>query len=104
MRLWVFDRSSAYSTDKFDAHKEPERFVQDISGYALMSDSELGLNTLIHRDGNFNYVVAEGQKIYLENEPVASQKAIVCRGTTYYRGRRSNLMDWEYVVKLAWGN
>lgn len=66
MRLWVFDRSGAYSSEKFDAHRNPEHFVQVIAGYALMSDSELGLNTFIHRDGNFKYVVAEGQKIYLQ--------------------------------------
>jgi hypothetical protein len=38
----------------------------------------------------------------LEDKPIASTKAIVCRGTTCYRGRRSDSMGWEYVVKFAW--
>jgi hypothetical protein len=44
MRLWVFDRSGSYNSEKFDIHKEPERFVKVIAGYAMMSDAELGLN------------------------------------------------------------
>ena len=45
MRLWVFDRSGPYNSKKFDIHKEPERFIMVIAGYALMTDAELGLNT-----------------------------------------------------------
>ncbi len=102
MRLWVFDRSGPYSSEKFDIHKEPERFVTVIAGYALMTDAELGLNTFIKRDGNGKYIVAQDVRIYLEDEPIASQKAIVCRGTTCYRGRRRDSTTWEYVVKFAW--
>jgi hypothetical protein len=47
MRLGVFDRSGPYSSEKFDIHKEPERFVKVIAGYTLMTDAELGLNTFI---------------------------------------------------------
>ncbi|EDN94548.1 hypothetical protein SS1G_10422 [Sclerotinia sclerotiorum 1980 UF-70] len=32
MRLWVFDRSGLYNSEKFDAHKEPERFIRVIAG------------------------------------------------------------------------
>jgi hypothetical protein len=102
MRLWMVDRSGAYSSEKFDIHKEPERFVKVIAGYALMSDAELGLNTFIKRDGNGKYIVARDVRISLEDKPIASTKAIVCRGTTCYRGRRLDSTDWEYVVKFAW--
>jgi hypothetical protein len=102
MRLWVFDRSSSYSSEKFDIHEEPERFVKVIASYALMTDAELGLNTFIKRDGNDKYIIARGVKIYLEDKPIASTKAIVCRGTTCYRGRRVGSTEWEYVVKFAW--
>ena len=47
MRLWVFDRSGVFSSEKFDINKEPERFVKVIAGYALMADAELGLNTFV---------------------------------------------------------
>ena len=101
MRLWVFDRSGPYSSEKFDIHKEPERFVQVIAGYALMTDAELGLNTFIRRDGD-TYIVAQGVRICLEDKPLACQKAIVCRGTACYRGRNKDPGGWEHVVKFAW--
>ncbi|KAH8812673.1 hypothetical protein F5884DRAFT_832286 [Xylogone sp. PMI_703] len=102
MRLWIFDRSGAYSSTKFDIHKEPERFVKVIAGYTLMADAELGLNTFIKHDGKNKYVIARDVKIYLENKPIASQRAVVCRGTACYRGRECNSEDWKYVVKFAW--
>jgi hypothetical protein len=84
MRLWVFDRSGPYNSEKFDIYKEPERFVKVLASYALMSDAELGLNTFIKRDGSNKYVVVPGARIALEDKPIASTKAIVCRGTTCY--------------------
>ncbi|KAJ2901648.1 uncharacterized protein MKZ38_001607 [Zalerion maritima] len=102
MRLWVFDRSGPYNSEKFDIHKEPGRFIKAIAGYALMTDAELGLNTFIKHDGNGKYIVARDVRISLEDKPIASTKAIVCRGTTCYRGRRSDSTEWEYVVKFAW--
>jgi hypothetical protein len=102
MRLWVFDRSGPYNSEKFDIHMEPERFVRVIAGYALITDAELGLNTFVKLDGNGRYIVARDVRISLEDQPIASTKAIVCRGTTCYRGRRPGSTDWEYVVKFAW--
>ncbi|KAL5354469.1 hypothetical protein ACLOAV_000558 [Pseudogymnoascus australis] len=100
MRLWVFDRSGPYSSEKFDIHKEPERFVRVITGYVLMTDAELGMNTFIRRDGN-KYIVAQGLRVCLEDKPLAWQRAIVCRGTACYRGNKDP-GGWEYVVKFAW--
>jgi len=57
MRLWVFDRSGPYNSEKFNIHKEPERFVKVLAGYAIMSDAELGLNTFIKRDRNGKYII-----------------------------------------------
>jgi hypothetical protein len=102
MRLWVFDRSGTYNSEKFDIHMELEQFIRVIAGYALMSDAELGLNTFIKRDGSSKYIVVPGARIALEDKPIASTKAIVCRGITCYRGMRSNSTGWEYVVKFAW--
>ncbi|KAH8586098.1 hypothetical protein B0O99DRAFT_529384, partial [Bisporella sp. PMI_857] len=98
----VFDRSGPYNSEKFDIHKKPERFVKAIASYALMTDAELRLNTFIKRDGNGKYIVAQGVRISLEDKPIASTKAIVCRGTACYRGKRSDSTEWEYVVKFAW--
>ncbi|OAF59713.1 hypothetical protein VC83_03925 [Pseudogymnoascus destructans] len=101
MRLWVFDRSGPYSSEKFDINKEPERFIQVIAGYALMTEAELGLNTFIRRDGD-KYIVAQGVRIWLEDKPLAWQRAIVCRGTACYRGRNKDPGRWDHVVKFAW--
>ncbi len=72
MRLWVFDRSGPYNSEKFDIHKEPERFIRVIAGYALMTHAELGLNTFIKHDGNGKYIVARDVRISLEEKPIAS--------------------------------
>jgi hypothetical protein len=71
------------ASDQFDIHKEPERFVKAIAGYALMSDAELGLNTFIKRDGSSKYIIVPRARIALEDKPIASIKAIVCKRTTY---------------------
>lgn len=63
MRLWMFDRSGPYNSENFDIHKEPERCIRVIAGYALMTDAELGLNTFIKRDVNSKYVVVHGVRI-----------------------------------------
>lgn len=57
MRLYVFDRSGPYNSKKFDIHKKPERFVKVLTGYAIMSDADLGVNTFIKRDGNGKYII-----------------------------------------------
>jgi hypothetical protein len=84
MRLWVFNRSGLYSSEKFDTYKEPERFVKVITGYTLITDTELGLNTFIKRDNNGRYIVIRDVRISLEDKLIASTKVIVCRGTTCY--------------------
>jgi hypothetical protein len=70
MRLWVFNRSGPYSSEKFDIYKELERFVRVITSYALMTNAELGLNTFIRRGGN-KYIVTQGVRISLEDKPLA---------------------------------
>jgi len=32
VELWVFDRSGPYSCEKFDLHKDPDRFIKVIIG------------------------------------------------------------------------
>jgi hypothetical protein len=86
----VFDRSSSYNSEKFDIYKEPERFIRVIARYILITDTELGLNIFVKHNSNSKYIIVRDMKISLEEKPIASTKAIVCRGTIYYRGRRSN--------------
>ena len=103
MELWVFDRSGPYSSGPFDIHEEPERFIKAITGYVMMSDEELGLDTLVERDGeNQSITVTEDvtgkeKRLQLELDPIAKQRAIVCRGTSCFRSK-----DQKHVVKFSW--
>jgi hypothetical protein len=108
VELWVFDRSGPYSCEKFDLRVDPDRFIKVIAGYAMMSDEELGLDTYIKKDKNSKYIMFKGEgmteeeMLYLEDKPIALQHAIICRGTTCYRAKRSGAKDWEFVVKFSW--
>ncbi|KAI9780023.1 MAG: hypothetical protein M1816_003194 [Peltula sp. TS41687] len=105
---WVLDRSGLYSGEKIDVRKDPNHFIRIMAGYALMSDDELGLNTYIKEDTVGKYILFRGDderkegKLYLEDRPIAFQRAIVCRGTTCYRAKRPNSESWEFVVKFSW--
>ena len=107
MELWIFDRSGPYSSKWFDIHQQPSRFIKIMAGYSLMSDDDLGLNTHLKEDKLDRYILFKGEAktedhLYLEDEPMASQRAIVCRGTTCYRAKREHSEQWEFVVKFAW--
>src|SRR5437667_8372563 len=85
VELWVFDRSGPYSCEKFDLHKDPDRFIKVMASYTMMSDEELGLNTYIKEDEHGKYIIFKGdgatesETLDLEDQPSAFQHAIVCR-------------------------
>ncbi len=89
----MFNRSGLYSSEKFNIYKEPEQFVKVITSYALIIDAELGLNTFIKRNSNSRYIITRDVRISLEDKLIALIKAIVCRGITCYRGRRSDSIE-----------
>jgi hypothetical protein len=66
------------------------------------------LNTYIKEDTHGKYMMFKAEsemeegKLYLEDEPIAFQHAIVCRGTTCYRAKRLGAEDWAFVVKFSW--
>ena len=103
MELWVFDRSGPYSSGEFDIHNEPMKFIKTITGYANMSDEELGLDTYIEQDGTDRVITIRadaprrGNRLRLEMLPFVKQRAIVCRGTTCFR-----TSDQEKVLKFSW--
>jgi len=108
MELWVFDRSGLYSSEQFDIHQDPHRFLTIMVGYTLMSDEELGLDTYIKTDKIGKYIEPKQdggkvyERLYLEDKPIASQRAIIYRGTACYRAKRKKVKHWEHVVKFAW--
>lgn len=110
METWVFDRSGPYSGATFDVHEEPEKFIQVMCGYLMMSDKELGLGTMTkEKDGKLFVtlpVQARGKKrkreLELDPNPIALQRAIVCRGTTCFLAKPPGAADCDRVVKFSW--
>ena len=109
METWVFDRSGPYSAKTFDVHEEPEKFVQIICGYVMMSDEELGLNTFTEQAAGKQFITlpANGpcgkkRKLELEPDPIAHQRAIVCRGTAVYGAKSPRAEKRQCVVKFSW--
>ena len=119
METWIFDRSGPYSAGRFDIHLEPERFIQVLCGYVMMSDEELGLDTLVENKGGKLSVMlstpsGKKRKLELESHPIAHQHAIVCRGTACYIAKAagaestrktrssSEAAELDCVVKFSW--
>ena len=103
MELHIFDRSGAYSAEPFDIHRDPERFIRAISGYCLMSDEELGIDTFVKRVKTKDFVIINDYKtkeerwLQIETNPIALQRAIVCHGTSCFL-----TTDHKNVVKFSW--
>ncbi|TFB07258.1 hypothetical protein CCMA1212_001248 [Trichoderma ghanense] len=110
MENWVYDRSGPYSGAAFDIHDQPEKFIQVMCGYLMMNDEELGLDTFItHKDHRlFAAMSAEPRtskrkrKLELDANPIAFQRAIVCRGTSCFRARDVGSTELDTVVKFSW--
>ena len=108
METWVFDRSGPYSGPVFDIHEEPERFIRVLAGYVMMDDAELGLDTFVKSAGGKPFITIRkggtrgGRKLQLGTDPIAFQRAIVCRGTSCYLAKPSRAKDYGYVVKFSW--
>ncbi|OAA38860.1 serine/threonine-protein kinase Sgk2 [Metarhizium rileyi] len=90
MEIWVFDRSGPYSGALFEIHEEPEKFIRVTCGYLMVSDEELGLETLTkEKDGVLSIIMptverGKKRKFELDSNPIALQRAIVCRGTSCF--------------------
>lgn len=99
MELWVFDRSGPYSSGSFDIHKQPELFIKAITGYAMMSDKELGSDAFVEQNGEDRLIkfAEDGmeKRLCLKLDPIFKQRAIVCRGTTCYL-----TMNGKHVIKI----
>ena len=103
MELWVFDCSGPYSSGSFNIHLQPEKFIQALISYILMSDNELGLDSFIEHTGEDNSITIQEEttgkdiKIQLKQQPMVINRAIVCGETTCYHSK-----DGKKVVKLSW--
>ena len=71
-----------------------------------MNDEDFGLSTYIrqHASGTFIKFKGEGmtaeERFNLENQPIASQDSIVCRGTTCYWAKTLGSKNWIFAVAV----
>jgi len=74
----------------------------------MMDDHEVGMSKFVeYHDENVFVTVTEAdsgeqKKLWLDSNPIAYQRAIVCRGTTCFRAGEVDSKDPQYVVKLSW--
>ncbi|UKZ74972.1 hypothetical protein TrVFT333_002642 [Trichoderma virens FT-333] len=87
MGTWVFDRSGPYSGAAFDINDEPDKFIQIIMFVTIPVKPR---------------VMKRKQKLELDSDPIAHQRAIVCRGTSCFRAKDINATESNTVVKFSW--
>lgn len=110
IETWVFNRSRLYSRVTFDVHEEPEKFIQVMCGYLIISDEELGLDTITKENGDKLFITipikASGNKrkreLKLDPNPIALQRAIVCRSTLCFLAKTTSVAKYNRVVKFSW--
>ncbi|KAA6411034.1 MAG: serine threonine- kinase Sgk2 [Lasallia pustulata] len=109
METWIFDRSGPYSGATFDVHEEPEKFIQVMCAYLMMSDEELGLDTFTKVKNNRLFVsmpvearTKRNRQLELDPNPIAHQRSIVCRGTSCFLAKPIGAAEFDRVVKYSW--
>lgn len=107
VELWVFDRSGAYSSEKFHLGQTPELLVQTLSAYAGMSDVEAGFNSFVKhcKANDASYVeFGQGRRFHLRPGFVAAPSYVVGPGTPCLAASRgaSAAVEPDTVVKFSW--
>ncbi|KAI1127396.1 serine/threonine-protein kinase Sgk2 [Nemania abortiva] len=110
IETWVFDRSGPYSGAAFDIHEQPEKSMQVMCGYLMMSNEELGLDTFTERrdDGLHVKIPTEAhgtkqmREFGLDANPMAFQRGIVSRGTSCFFAKAKGSFGCDSVVKFSW--
>lgn len=107
MEPWVFDRSGCYSPGPFNIHEYPDRFIRVLSGYIMMSEDELGLDTFKQREDGSELIQFEGdgyktQRLQLHPVPLAHRRAIVSRATSCFLAKHPDSNDYDHVAKFSW--
>ncbi|KKZ63811.1 hypothetical protein EMCG_01915 [[Emmonsia] crescens] len=105
-KAWVFDRSGAYSSNVLNVHRDSEKFIRMITGYAMMSDEELGFDIFMTQNSSGSKTItveraeAGGNVVLQLGQTLCIQRAIVCRGTTCFRATDGDKTDG--VAKFSW--
>jgi len=89
IKLWVFNRSGAYSLGPFNIHDKLDKFARAFVRYATIDNNTIGLNTFIKRENSYCYITLENAncketKVRL-NKAIVKQNAIICCRTACYK-------------------
>ncbi|KAI0441995.1 serine/threonine-protein kinase Sgk2 [Xylaria telfairii] len=101
-KLWIFDRSGAYSSGPFNIHDEPDKFARALVSYTTIDNDTIGLDTFVERQDKHRYVTldnagGEATRIRLD-KAIIRRNTIVSRGTTCYETQNG------YVAKFSWAS
>ena len=106
LELWVFDRSGAFSSGMLSLENAPDLLGRVLIIYAMMEDTDLGLNSFLKYDANPEcgpYVTFGSLScFYLRPIPIAAPDPIIGPGTTCYAASRSREEEPSFVVKFSW--
>jgi len=110
MEMWTFDRAGAYSGEMLDIEENPHYLTHILSRYMSMNNNELGLNPVLHEDGNGvflklkGYPQASNGRVSVEKVAFVQQDYLVGPGTTCFKARGNSEFARapDMVVKFAW--
>ncbi|KAH8109268.1 hypothetical protein DFH11DRAFT_951749 [Phellopilus nigrolimitatus] len=94
----VFDRSGVISSESFNIHTEPEKFLRAVLGFFLADDTDLGLDPSIVYEGGKRFITVAGIKYEIVRE-IYVESCVRGRGTVCFLAVHDNK---EYVIKDSW--
>lgn len=66
---YAIDPGGRYSCERFDAHKDPDRFIKVTVGYTMVSEDGLGLDTFIKQNKIGKWIMFQGEGKTREKRP-----------------------------------
>ncbi|KAH8117969.1 hypothetical protein DFH11DRAFT_869142 [Phellopilus nigrolimitatus] len=94
----VFDRSGMISSENFNIHMEPEKFLRAVLGFFLADDTDLGLDTSIVYEGKKRFMTVAGIKYEILRE-IYVESCVRGRGMVCFLAMHNNK---EYVINDSW--
>ncbi|KAH8113475.1 hypothetical protein DFH11DRAFT_1598800 [Phellopilus nigrolimitatus] len=96
--FYYFDRAGVVTSDTFNIHENPEKFLRIIFGFLFASNTEHGYDPTIRSDDEGYFTTVKGKKFRLEGslheEPCVRGRGTICHIAT--------LDGKKYVVKDSW--
>ncbi|KAH8109317.1 hypothetical protein DFH11DRAFT_1515778 [Phellopilus nigrolimitatus] len=97
-KFYIFDRTGVISSESFNIHMEPEKFLRAVLGFFLADDTDIGLDPSIMYEGGKRFMTVAGIKYEIQRE-IYVESCIRGRGTVCFLALHD---DKEYVIKDSW--